>query len=456
VFQICRDNGILPLMCIQSNAWYIAKSYGADSNNAIDFAPVRSADKEKRDNPASYFDAARMAFVTAGRYGKNANISDTLLGGSYDHQLWYIPKNKIRKGLGTLEYLEFGNEVDKDWKGRYNYMDGYKMAAFLSAIYDGHKKTMDIGFGKGVGVGIKNADPSMKLVVAGLARSSPDAYRAIWDWSRTNRGFLPDGNVDLPFDVINYHQYSTDGGTMSQRAPITSAMPPELSGVLETASDFVKYSNTLGAGKEVWVTEWGFDYHPQSTYSPPPIGNYTREEVAGAWGLRTMLMYPTRGVDRLIWFKSFDDDSLNPQFFSTMSLLHFNDSVYTRRAIGDYMAQLKPYGAYHFDSILHNTNPMVVRYKKNDGAMLYAIWAVESTGTVQESKFFNQQFATIKTKSFTENKGAYDLKVASSSALTVNEFVTGSTTMKVRHVKDGRTSYRIPYGLMPVLVEVSK
>src|SRR5947209_7399501 len=123
-----------------------------------------------------------------------------------------------------VHYLEFLNEHDSYWNGEYAYMSRYKLAAFLSDIYYCNKITMDVGFGKGVGVGIKNADSSLKLVIGGLSMASTDALRAIWDWSREHRGYKADGSVDLPYDVINYHKYSTDGKAQFG-APNTTGMP---------------------------------------------------------------------------------------------------------------------------------------------------------------------------------------------------------------------------------------
>src|SRR4029453_12745247 len=99
------------------------------------------------------------------------------------------------------------------------------------------------------------------------------------------------------------------------------AFPPELSQVLDHARSFVSFSNRLGGGREVWLTEWGFDYHDSSMYQAPPIGNHSKFEVIGAWALRSMLLFNSIGVDRLTWFKTFDDNPQDPQFFRTMSLL---------------------------------------------------------------------------------------------------------------------------------------
>jgi endoglucanase len=456
LFAICKNSGIEPLPDIMGLAPHMFKTWPDNDKDPTNqhpntySSPVRYEDRDRREEPRSYRDIAHAAFVAAARWGNNSNVNENLLGVPYDGRVNGVPSNKIKTGLGLVHFIEFLNEPDSYWGGVYDYMSGYKLAAFLSAIYDGHKKTIDAGYGPGVGVGIRNADSSMQLVISGFSRPNTDALKAITDWSRIHRGLKTDGSVNLPYDVINYHKYSTDGGMGGENAPNTTAMAPELSGGLNIAADFVDYSNEFTGGKEVWLTEWGFDYHKDSWYGAPRIGDHSSFEVIGAWAVRNLLLHSMKGVDRLMWFKTFDDDSLNSQFFSTMSLLSAKDPFYARRVVGDYFAQMKQFGDYFPDSLL-STEPYVARFKKEDGSLLYAVWGVEKLKPAMITK----QGRQVNSFHFEEGNGKYLIDPGGIKRIVVKRFVPGTLQMKETALDLKNGIYEVDYGMTPVMIEIN-
>jgi hypothetical protein len=171
---------------------------------------VNFSNKDDRENPLVHWRPARMAFVVTAREGGVSSISDSLMGTQYVHPTYGA--NTIAKGRNKKVVFEIGNEKDVTYADVYAYENGRRMGPYLSAIYDGHKGTINVGFGAGVGVGIKNADPNMQVVIAGFSLDdarSVEAMRGIYDWSKENRGMIGT-QVDLPFDVINYHHYSSN------------------------------------------------------------------------------------------------------------------------------------------------------------------------------------------------------------------------------------------------------
>ncbi len=141
-------------------------------------------------NPASYIEQAKVAFQFAARYGSNKNINPALLSVNNKPGKDRNDVNTVKAGLGTIKYMECDNERDKWWKGRKAYQTAYEYAANLSAFYDGNKNTM------GKGVGVKNADPNMKVVMAGTALPSTEYLKGMVDWCRTHRGYNADGTVN--------------------------------------------------------------------------------------------------------------------------------------------------------------------------------------------------------------------------------------------------------------------
>ena len=153
-----------------------------------DWKPVKTGDDSE--NPASYLSHATHLFQFAARYGEK-KVADSELK---------IATGQPRiSGAGSLKFIENWNEPDKSWKGREGYFSPYDLAAMCSADYDGNQGKM------GRGVGVKSADPKLKLVLGGLAGLNLDFIKAMKFWSDHNRG------GSFPADVLNFHHYSSDG-----------------------------------------------------------------------------------------------------------------------------------------------------------------------------------------------------------------------------------------------------
>lgn len=136
------------------------------------------------DDPASYLEQAKAAFQFAARYGNNKVVDGGLLKVNSAPRWSNDNPNEVKIGLGLVQYIECDNERDKWWKGRKAYQTGREYAANLSAFYDGHKKSL------GKDVGAKNADPTIKVVMAGLADPSTDYLQGMIDWCREFRGII--------------------------------------------------------------------------------------------------------------------------------------------------------------------------------------------------------------------------------------------------------------------------
>ena len=110
----------------------------------------------------------------------------------------------------------------------------------------------------GTGVGVKNADPAMQVVMGGLAAPTPDYVRGMVDWCRQYRGYKADGSVNLCWDVINYHQYFNDAST-SQGGSSTHGAAPEVSDAGTVAKAFVQMAHQIAADMPIWITKTGYD-----------------------------------------------------------------------------------------------------------------------------------------------------------------------------------------------------
>ena len=145
--------------CIQGRPWFMSREHNGTVNaTTAKWKPVVDADIHNLSaivDPTSYATIAAHAFQVAARYGATKVPAA---------QLQLASGQRKSTGLGVLKHIEMLNEPDGWWAGREHFMKPYEIAAMLSAAYDGHEATLP---GARSGIGIKNADPSMQVVMPG-------------------------------------------------------------------------------------------------------------------------------------------------------------------------------------------------------------------------------------------------------------------------------------------------
>jgi len=350
IYEACKVNHIDVLACLKTLPKWMLDTYPAGEADPEN-VPVRYG----RDfsDPRSYIEQARAAFQFAARYGRNPAVDASLL--SVDSRPRWVNDqvNVIRKGLGLVNYIECDNERDKWWKGPKAYQSGRQYAANLSAFYDGHRNTL------GPGVGVKNADPEMQVVMAGLARPDTAYIAEMIRWCQENRGYRSDGSVNLCWDVINYHLYSDDDQS-SQGTKASRGMAPERSAADSIANNFMKFAREQVRGMAVWMTETGYDVDQRSPLRAIPIGKKTALETQADWILRSALLYARHGVERVFLYQTYDENLQSGGRFASSGLL---DRSRRRKPALDYVYQAsKLLGGYRHKRTI-NTSPLVDEYK---------------------------------------------------------------------------------------------
>ncbi|MEM9991900.1 MAG: hypothetical protein AAF738_09055, partial [Bacteroidota bacterium] len=228
------------------------------------------------DDPNMYVEFADVMYQFTGRYGRNPDAANMKVASS----------NQVRAGLGSVQYLENWNEPDKWWhfgavngldfldpyvEEQLGYFNPFEYAAMSSASYDGNGMTNEVQNvvrtrypnghpANAAPVGMQAADPSMKMVMAGLSELNTEYVRAMMFWFEHYR---PD--IEFPFDVINFHDYSNNG---TNGAPLgTHALSPEEYGLKEKLEAVVDFRNRYLPETELWMSEFGYDTHPRSIQS---------------------------------------------------------------------------------------------------------------------------------------------------------------------------------------------
>lgn len=412
IYQRCKEVGMTVLACLKTIPGWMQQTYPEGQRDAEN-VPLKYG-KDFSD-PQSYLEQAKVAFQYAARYGANTNVNPALLSVDTTIRWTGDPVNTVKIGLNLIKYIECDNERDKWWKGRRAYQTGREYAANMSAFYDGHKNTM------GPGVGVKNADPTMIVVMGGLASASTDYIRGMIDWCKEFRGYKPDSSVNLCWDVINYHFYS-DNTSSSQSGTSGRGAAPEIAPTYQRAIEFRELAHAKAYDMPVWVTEAGYDLNQGSPLKAIAIGTKTVEQVQADWLLRTALTYARGGIDKLFFYQLYDDNPTVPIQFGSMGFINTN---LTRRLSADYLKQTTHhFGEYAWQETLH-ADPIVDRYSYN-GKSAYMLVVPDEVGrTASYSLDLDGAGAALR---YTLRAGADSMRVDTLTAVSGHVSVPVSET----------------------------
>ena len=372
--------------------------------------------------PSSYIAHAAYLYQYAARYGNtvfSSNRQNTLIASKL------APNELAITGLGFIDYLENWNEPDQN-----GIFSPEEYAAMLSADYDGHAQTLGLVADPDnpsqmiSTVGIKNGDPTMKVVMSGLEDANLDYIRRIVAWSKLNRPI----NAPLPFDVINIHNYLGNNPDFNLS---TSGISPEAGGLKDLLSTFVAYRDSLMPGTELWLSEFGYDTNNNSPISVPTIGNFTQYQVQGQWLVRTYLEVIAAGFDKAMVF-DLRDACTGPfcTLFTSAGLLEtqFNDFkpkdawyyVYTMKNVLTDMV---------FDADLSACTdlscPRIYRFidPNNANKRIYAVWHPTSDGSTTniDLSLEGASTATLVEMGAPSIKGISSSLTGTSPTITVSE-----------------------------------
>lgn len=357
LYQNMHRSGIVGCPSIKENLKWLRKNHW--ENNTKPLLPEANPE-----DPRSYIAHADHMFQYAARYG-HTEVADSLLKLADDQ-----PR---KSGLGHLRYFENWNEQDIWWKYRGEYFSPYEFAAMSSADYDGHRQTL------GTTVGLKNADSTAQLVMGGLATLNFDYVRAIKFWADHHRG------GSFPADVLNFHHYSNykDG---DERYTIS----PEADSLQAKLETLVRYRDQYLPGRELWLTEFGYDTNPASPQGAPTIGNFTPEEVQGMWLVRSLLAAAAAGIDRTAIYMLRDVKDGDPSLYNTCGITSSKHSGWQPKPAWYYLKTFaQGLKGMQFEQAMPTDNPKVMVYRfirqdssENKPQAAYVVWCPTSNGEV--------------------------------------------------------------------------
>ena len=416
IYKRFSEEGIDVLACLKTLPPWMRATWPA-GQKSWDNNPVRYGSSYT--NPASYIEMAKVAFQYVARYGSNANVDKSLVS-VYSVPKWTGDPVNVRKtGMNLIKYIECDNERDKWWKGRNGYLTGREYAANLSAFYDGHNNTL------GAGVGVKNADSTIQVVMTGTASTNTDYLRGMIDWCKEFRGYKGDSTVNLCWDVINFHFYCNDQGN-SQSGNSTRGAAPEVSNVTHVIEKYLQVAHQHANDIPVWITEAGYDINQGSSLEAIPIGPKTAMQTQADWILRSALVYSREGLKKAFFYQVYDANINAPYKFSSSGLINRDT---TRKPAADFLYQTnKLFGEYTYSQTLADS-PMADVYTRNADTM-YAVWMPTETGAT----------------------ASYTLNLPGASSITIYTPVAGQSDMDEQQVAVINGQVIIPATETPVFI----
>ena len=309
------SKSMLVVPCVQWNQLNVARAFDEDGLPIKENGDFKAATYWEKFNPNAYFLYADNMFWFAARYGSNQ--SPELLQTLKAHTQGTTIASSV--GQGTIKWLEFGNEPNGE--DALGYVP-YQLAALQSASYDGHQKTLTSTQVDRTGYhfGAVNADPNMKIAMAGLAGLGSRYIMAMTYWMQANR---TDGNIAM--DAFNYHNYFGYTYYMNS-VDVTVGVCPEFWGIVQALSVMIEFRNKYYPEKEVWLTEFGWDTN-QSYETPTSCHAYNVvdmdgdgdideddkfarvHQIQGEWLVRAYILFASCGLDKATMYMCEDVSS---------------------------------------------------------------------------------------------------------------------------------------------------
>lgn len=148
--------------------------------------------------------------------------------------------------------------------------------------------------GSNMASGLKNSAPRIMVLPAAFQSSFPNGT------FNDQHNFLPDFIHDSflqNVDALNVHFYAH---AIDQQGVRIAVPPEDRRAEIQGIRNIIRYRNELATGKEVWVTEFGYD--GSSKDEPCLHSECVSEAQQAAWGVRAALYLLREGANRVYWY----------------------------------------------------------------------------------------------------------------------------------------------------------
>ena len=310
--------------------------------------------------PEAYAMYGELLYQVGVRYGNNPLNTEEMV---------YLSGKRAQKKVNTnvIKWIEAGNEPNGEGNDGFN---PYEIAALTSTSYDGHCSTVKSGSGSGVGV--KNADPNLKMAMAGLAGVGTYYIKSMVHWMKFNR---PDGKIAL--DAFNVHTYCRKTVTYNGYT-FSYGVAPEIGDITGELKNLAEFRDKYYPDIELWLTEFGWDTNTsyETENACHPYGEFSARELQAMWLVRAYFMFASVGVDRCAMYMCSDlgNEETSVGKYGTSGVIasngEFKDSYYYIYTLRNTM------GDMYFSEIIDsgNENVWIYRFENGKGKSCYAVW----------------------------------------------------------------------------------
>jgi hypothetical protein len=151
---------------------------------------------------------------------------------------------------------------------------------------------------KAMAEGVREGNARLKVATCNTETGGSDRY---WKGASIFTPHLP------LIDVLRIHRYAIKDGwpTWRRSYPEDSSVP-----FLSRIQDMIDWRNANAPGREIWVSEFGWDC---STQKPDPKGDMAKfitctDEEQAMWLVRSYLLFSEMGIDKAFAYFFNDDD----------------------------------------------------------------------------------------------------------------------------------------------------
>lgn len=153
----------------------------------------------------------------------------------------------------------------------------------------------------------------------------------------------------------------------------------------EKLEKFVDYRNRYLPGKEVWITEFGYDTNQGSPQKVTAIGTMSVQEVQANWIVRSYLAAAAAGIDKAAMYMLRDVDANSSTQFDSSGLTASKNAGWTPKVSWYYVYTLKNRlngMKYIGEQASNNPNVRIYKFKSaTSSAGAYVVWSPTSSDT---------------------------------------------------------------------------
>jgi hypothetical protein len=179
--------------------------------------------------------------------------------------------------------------------------------------------------------GLREGDPKLRIATCAATPGKSEPY------AKSVSCFE---GLDSLWDILNIHVYAQVEPWPTWKRSYPEDPATKFTATVKAA---LAWRDAHAAGKDVWVTEFGYD---ATTQPPPKTGDFAKwqgstEEQQAMWNVRTFLLLARLGVDRAHLFFFNDDDE--PKLHSSSGITRkfqpkpaFHALAWLQSSLGDY------------------------------------------------------------------------------------------------------------------------